>query len=227
MSRTPPDPRFGCAPTRPFAIAVLLAFVLLSACTQGARWDALMTEGETALERGDLMGAEQRFAAAMRQAEHFEPADPRRAITREIVTELDTALIQRVGPAPKPLEVAAAGSPAAPTPGAEPSPTPQGAGFAVHLASYRTLNKANRGWRHLQQAFPDLLGRTTMTLEQADLGELGVFQRILSGPFAERAAAERVCAALKAKDQFCRILRREGIAATTALGQPLNSGTQY
>ncbi len=190
-------------------MTVLLAFALLSACAPGARWDAFMTEGETALEQDDLLGAEVHFAAAMRQAEYFEPADPRRAVTRKIVTELDMALIQRVGPTPKPLEVAALGKTPVPVPGSDVSLRPAGTAFAVHLASYRTVNKANRGWRQLRQTFPDLLGETTGLLEQADLGDLGVFQRLLSGPFAERAAAERLCAALKAKDQFCRIVRHK------------------
>ncbi len=216
MSRILPDQITGCAPARSLAVAVLLAFALLAACAPGARWDAFMTEGETALEQGDLLGAEEHFAAAMRQAEDFEPADPRRAVTRKIVTELDMALIQRVGPTPKPLEVAALGRTPVPVPRSDLSPRPAGTAFAVHLASYRTVNKANRGWRQLRQTFPDLLGETTVILEQADLGERGVFQRLLSGPFAERAAAQRVCAALKAKDQYCRIVRREGTARTAA-----------
>ena len=71
------------------------------------------------------------------------------------------------------------------------------------------MNKANRGWRRLRQAFPELLGETAVILEPADLGGSGVVQRLLGGPFDERAAAEKLCAALRAKDRFCHIVRHK------------------
>ena len=78
-----------------------------------------------------------------------------------------------------------------------------------HLASFRSEVRARRGWRDLQQAFPRLLGAARLTLERADLGESGVFQRVLAGPFAERAEAARLCGALKEKALYCRVVKRK------------------
>jgi cell division septation protein DedD len=184
----------------------MLALSLLSACNAGVRWEAAMNDGQTALQRDDLAKAEQRFTAAARLAEGFEPVDLRRGLTAEKLAELEVAMIQRVGPGPKPLQVAAPHDPAAPSP--QTPPVAGGEAFAVHLASFRTEDRARRGWRQLQQTFPDLLGTARLTLERADLGEFGVFQRVLSGPFAERAAAAQLCSQLKAKAQYCRVVRR-------------------
>ena len=172
-----------------------------------------MSEGQAAFQRDDLAEAERRFSSAARLAEGFEPADMRRALTDDKLAQLEVALIQRVGPTPKPLEVAVAESvPLRPTPQtiprAAPAPAPGPEAFAVHLASFRTEDRARRGWRQLQQVFPDLLGAARLILERADLGEAGVFQRVLGGPFAERAAAKRLCGALKARAQYCRVVKR-------------------
>ena len=172
-----------------------------------------MSEGQAAFQRADLAEAERRFTAAARLAEGFEPADMRRALTDEKLAQLEVALIQRVGPTPKPLEVAVAESiPLRPAPRAipqaAPAPAPRPEGFAVHLASFRTEKRARRGWQQLRQTFPDQLGATRLILERADLGEAGVFQRVLGGPFAERAAAKRLCGALKVRAQYCRVVNR-------------------
>jgi cell division septation protein DedD len=212
MCRIPLELRSGCRSTRPFAAGLLLALVLLGACSAGARWEAQMSDGQAAFQRDDLAEAERRFTAAARLAEGFGPADMRRALTAEKLAQLEVAVIQRVGPAPKPLDVAVAASPVEPVPQAIPRAAPAPAAhpeaFAVHLASFRTEDRARRGWRQLQQTFPDLLGAARLTLERADLGQSGVFQRVLGGPFAERAAAKRLCGALKARAQYCRVVKR-------------------
>ena len=191
----------------------MLVLLLLAACSAGARWEDRMSEGQAAFQRDDLAEAERRFTAAARLAEGFEPADVRRALTEEKLAQLEVALIQQVGPTPKPLEVAVAESvPLRPVPQAipraAPAPAARPEGFAVHLASFRTEERARRGWQQLRQTYPDLLGAARLILERADLGESGVFQRVLGGPFAERAAAKRLCGALKARAQYCRVVKR-------------------
>ncbi len=212
MCRTPPTIRLCCSSTRPFAAGLVLGLLVLAACSVDARWQGQMRDGRAAFQRGDLAEAERRYTAAARLAEDFAPADPRRGLTDEKVTELEIAMIQRVGPAPKPLDVAAAAEPEDPVPLAVPGATPaaaeDAAAFAVHLASFRRTERARRGWRELQQAFPELLGATQLTLERADLGESGAFQRVLAGPFAERAAAKQLCGALAARGQYCRVVKR-------------------
>lgn len=94
---------------------------------------------------------------------------------------------------------------------AEPAPAATTAGgFALHLASLKTVAGAESEWRRLQQAFPKLLGKLKLSLEAVDLGDRGLYQRILSGRFAERKAARKVCATLKAKQQYCQVVRRRG-----------------
>lgn len=80
-------------------------------------------------------------------------------------------------------------------------------GFVLHLASLQSDAQARREWRRLRQAFPELLGELALTLEPVDLGTRGVYQRILSGPFEDRAAAGQACARLKAKQQYCQVVK--------------------
>ena len=97
----------------------------------------------------------------------------------------------------------------APASPAEPAPPPsKPGGYAVHLASLRTVAGAKRQWADLQVAFPALLGGLSLAVEPADLGERGVFQRVLAGALAERAEARDLCARLKARDQYCTVVRR-------------------
>ena len=194
-------------------MGLVLSLLLLAACRTGARWEAQMRDGRAAFQRGDLAEADRRFAAAADLAEGFEAADPRRGLTAEKRAELEIATIQRVGPAPKPLDVAGvpeAEDTAPRAPSEATSAIPETAeAFAVHLASFRSEAGARRGWRELQQAFPEQLGRVRLTLERADLGESGVFQRVLAGPFAERPDANQLCGALRAEGQYCRVVRRK------------------
>ena len=79
--------------------------------------------------------------------------------------------------------------------------------YAVHLASYRNAAGAEQGWSELKARFPALLAGKELTLEHADLGELGVFQRLLAVPFANRAEAEDLCSRLNAEaaTQYCLV----------------------
>ena len=194
-------------------MGLVLSLLLLAACSTGARWEAQMRDGRAAFQRGDLAEAERRFATAADLAEGFAAADPRRGLTAEKRAELEIATIQRVGPTPKPLGVAGApeAGDSAPQATSEATSvaTENTVAFVVHLASFRSEARARRGWRKLQQTFPELLGRARLTLERADLGESGVFQRVLAGPFAERPDANQLCGALRAEGQYCRVVRRK------------------
>lgn len=110
-----------------------------------------------------------------------------------------------------------------PTPPAQPKPATQQAvtkpatqpagGFLLHLASLKGAEQAKREWRNLRQTFPELLGALTLTLKPVDLGTRGVFQRILSGPFKDRAAANQACAQLTAKQQYCQVVKAKNAGA--------------
>lgn len=72
---------------------------------------------------------------------------------------------------------------------------------AVHLASFRTEDRVRSGWTELQARHPALKA-LTMSVSQISLPGQGTFYRLLAGPVADRAAAERLCATLDA--QYCK-----------------------
>lgn len=101
----------------------------------------------------------------------------------------------------------------APSAAAEPKPeTPPAAArgaINVQLASVRTPAEARTEWARLKHDNGDLLGRLTAFAVRTDLGEQsgGVYYRIEAGPFADVAAAERLCGELKRRDFGCFVAR--------------------
>ncbi len=85
---------------------------------------------------------------------------------------------------------------------------------AVHLASYRREDMAQRGWLELQANHPVLAGLDAR-LELAHIPDQGDFLRLKAGPFDTAAAAQAVCRQLEASGQYCR--------ATDYTGQALVS----
>lgn len=79
-------------------------------------------------------------------------------------------------------------------------------GFAVHLASYTTIDAARDGWAELRREHPDLLGDREARLKLLDLGGLGGrYLRLLVGPFSDVAPANEVCKRLQESGEFCQI----------------------
>jgi cell division septation protein DedD len=108
-----------------------------------------------------------------------------------------------------PGPVAAAKPPAAPLAPAAPSP-PQpapAAGIRVQLGAMRSEDQAHQEWERLKHKNGDLLGALNETTVRADLGDKGVFFRIQAGPFADAAAANRLCDELKKRSFGCTIVR--------------------
>lgn len=93
----------------------------------------------------------------------------------------------------------------APTPAppkvARPAASPQGS-FIVQVASFRTEEDA----RTLQTR----LGRHGLKTfqERADLGQKGVWFRVVAGPYADRAAADRVVALLQSEERLSALVRK-------------------
>jgi hypothetical protein len=81
-----------------------------------------------------------------------------------------------------------------------------GDGFAVHLASLRSAEDARKEWRRLQQIYPELLGDMSLAVEEIDLGERGVFHRVLALPFPNKATALDICVQLLSEKQFCQVV---------------------
>jgi cell division septation protein DedD len=97
-----------------------------------------------------------------------------------------------------PQQIAALAKPAA--------PAATGAGVRIQLASLRTPESARDEWARLKHANDDLLGKLTAVAVRADLGERGIYYRVEAGPVADRAAAIRLCKALKERDLECRLV---------------------
>ena len=77
----------------------------------------------------------------------------------------------------------------------------------VQLASVRSPEAAREEWDRLKRENPDLLGKLTAIPVRADLGDKGVYYRIQAGPFADAAAAERICGELKRRNIGCILAR--------------------
>ena len=74
----------------------------------------------------------------------------------------------------------------------------------MHLASYRTVAHAERGWTQLHHAYGGLLGSLQHEVDKVHLGSKGTYYRLKAGPLKSMAAAKALCAELKAKRQFCQ-----------------------
>ncbi len=141
-----------------------------------------------------------------------QAAQPREMLIREMTPEdvEEAALLAEImGP---PESAASADSaPALPVrhdaPAAPPVATPEPAAkvpeIVVHLASYVSQQAAVEGWEQLRQVHGDLLGRLSYGIAVVDLGEQGIFYRLLAGPFETKALAASLCAGLKARNIFC------------------------
>jgi hypothetical protein len=106
-------------------------------------------------------------------------------------------------PAAPPKPAAAATKPAAAaTAGASGTGT-----IEVRLASVRTPESAREEWARLKRENADLLGNLRANAVPVDLGEKGLYYRIQAGPFADAAAAARLCAELKKRNHGCILAR--------------------
>ena len=81
---------------------------------------------------------------------------------------------------------------------------PSGPNPAIHLASYRSEQAADRGWAQLRRAYRKDLGDLTHEITRVNLGPgKGVFFRLKAGPLESDAAAKALCRRLKSRRQYC------------------------
>lgn len=74
----------------------------------------------------------------------------------------------------------------------------------VHLASFRDRRGAEKGWNDLKKRYPIDLAGLMVEIRRVDLGpDLGVYHRVLAGPFADKDEAKRTCKRIKAKGGYC------------------------
>ncbi|MBV1695965.1 MAG: SPOR domain-containing protein, partial [Hyphomicrobiales bacterium] len=78
------------------------------------------------------------------------------------------------------------------------TPTSGGNGFVAVLASQKSRMDALKVFADLQQRYGDVLSNKPADVQEANLGERGVFYRAVVGPPGSREAAAQVCTQLKA-----------------------------
>jgi hypothetical protein len=74
---------------------------------------------------------------------------------------------------------------------------------AVHLASYRSQQAADRGWAQLRRVHRSLLQNLKSEITRVKLGPKGTYFRLKAGPLKSQNEAARICRKLKAGRQFC------------------------
>jgi cell division septation protein DedD len=90
------------------------------------------------------------------------------------------------------------------SPTAKPETAQKNDGMRIQLGSVRSEEAAHQEWDRIRRANPDLLASITATPVRADLGDKGVFYRLLTGPIAD---ADRICGELKRRNIGCIIAR--------------------
>lgn len=96
-----------------------------------------------------------------------------------------------------------------PEPGSPPPkpspPAPPADAFYVQLASLRSHDAAVRSGQEFSRLQPDLLARWQPTVRTVDLGEKGVWHRVLFGPIQGRKQAAALCAQIQARVGPCLV----------------------
>ena len=83
-----------------------------------------------------------------------------------------------------------------------------GGKYGAHLASYRTVAGAKRGWRSLSRKFSKELDGLDFGTTEFDAGDgKGTYVRLVAVSFKSKASAKKFCRTLKAKRQFCKATR--------------------
>ncbi|MEO1251233.1 MAG: SPOR domain-containing protein [Pseudomonadota bacterium] len=130
------------------------------------------------------------------------------------LAEDDAAMIEDdSADAPDPAPVAAT----APTPASASSAdtttttrSPIGALSGTHVVqvgAFRSNDEALAQWSRMQSRLSGVIGDKTFNIEEADLGDRGVYHRLRVGPFGSSDDASAYCAALKENGQDCLIKR--------------------
>jgi hypothetical protein len=91
----------------------------------------------------------------------------------------------------------------APVPKSKPAPVATaaasngGSGYVAVLSSKKTRMDALKAFADMQQKYGDVLGAKTPDVQEANLGDKGVWYRTVVGPPGSREAAANVCTQLK------------------------------
>lgn len=81
--------------------------------------------------------------------------------------------------------------------------------YFVQAASLKSLDSAKREWRRIFDENRAALTGEQVYFEKANVGDRGLFFRILIGPMNERDAAKTLCSFLQQNDQTCVVTSRD------------------
>ena len=102
---------------------------------------------------------------------------------------------------PAPVPAASAAAPATPE-------SDNSGDYVVQLASFPNSADANVALARVTSTFFDIIGTNTLFVQEANLGDRGVWHRLRVGYFATRAEAAETCAAFQSREQDCLVTPR-------------------
>lgn len=91
--------------------------------------------------------------------------------------------------------------------------------YFVQAASLKSLESAKREWQRIFDENRAALTGEQVYFEKANVGDRGLFFRILIGPMSERDAAKTLCAFLQQNDQTCVVTSRDPADLQRTAGQ--------
>jgi hypothetical protein len=140
--------------------------------------------------------------------------DPEQAQKWEAAADAGAPRLPAVSSAPSPGASPAVAEPG-PPPAAEPAPEHAlDPGVYAQLASLPTAASAAQSAAELEREHAEALAGRQARVWRADLGERGVWFRVLVGPFADADGARRLCGALRAQssEADCLVVPRASAA---------------
>jgi tetratricopeptide (TPR) repeat protein len=139
--------------------------------------------------------------AAADAVRRIEALQEMKLVTSDEYTKERAAIEKSLRPAGStPAPAGGAGS-ASKTASAAQSSGPQP---ALHIGSWRSEQGAKRAWTQLRRVHRSVFANMRPEVSRVNLGRgKGVFFRLIVGPFATQAAAQRACRQLKRRRQYC------------------------
>jgi hypothetical protein len=108
-------------------------------------------------------------------------------------------------PVAAPAEVTAAPSEAPAATGAALPDAAASAGYVVQVSSQRSRAQAEAAYADMQNRYASVLGGLNASVQEADLGERGIYYRVRVGPWATRDEAVGVCETLRSAGGDCLV----------------------
>lgn len=149
------------------------------------------TAGTGSVVAGETAPPDQ--AAAERPRAVEEPAAANLAPAEKLTGSADTA------DAPQTEQVAALSL--------EPWDAPEGT-ILVQVSAIQDRQQIAQEWERLKQGYPTVFAPLRLVVDEAKLGDRGVFFRVQAGGFANAKQAEEACSTLTGQGQSCFVVQR-------------------